>query len=126
MTAWSCVPSSQVSSDAQRVTIVPRDSVYHPGETVEIEIANLTSEHLRYNFCRQQLEIRKEGIWILVDSYPPDLVCTSDLLEMRPHARLVVRVKLKNGLDEGVYRLIFLSPVDGVRLSATFRITRQI
>lgn len=126
MTVLSCVPNRGVPSEADRVMIVPKDSVYHSGDTVEILVINSTAQSLRYNFCWQQLEIRKEDTWVVVDSFPPGLVCASDLLEMRPHARLSVRVKLKNELDDGVYRLNFLEPVDGVHFSQPFRVTRQI
>ena len=80
------------------------DTLFGPGDTIRVNLNNNSEYELGYNLCLADLERRVAGRWLVVQRFPPGLVCTDQLNILRPGESAFGLQIVYPFLDSGIYR----------------------
>ena len=80
------------------------DTLFGSGDTIRVNLSNNTEFELGYNLCIKDLERRVGGSWLVVQRFPPGLVCTEQLNILQPGESAFGLQIVYPFLDSGIYR----------------------
>jgi hypothetical protein len=108
LTAAAC-SSSTDSHLAHRVRLTIDKTTYHTGETVHVDVENVSDEQLGFpgGFCPVAIQEFRDGAWT---GPPNNGACAYSLQLIGPHAHAVAERVIPDGL-QGRCRVVLPSPV---------------
>lgn len=102
------------SETPHSIDFIVEDTLFEPGDFIEIGFANRSPQGIRYNFChRAQLQRRTGRRWVEVKTWPEDVVCLAILRNLAPGESTTVELPIWDFVEAGVYRI--RAPVDWPR-----------
>jgi hypothetical protein len=95
--------SQATAPTAAGVDLLPEHTVYAPGDTVQAQLLNRSSDPIGYGACSLSLEQQTASGWIRVSPHPG--TCIGILYVLEPGGRRAQLQVLDAALPPGTYRL---------------------
>jgi hypothetical protein len=106
----ACSTTTDVS-EPPVVAIVTDRSSYAPGDSVVVQVTNLTLAAVRYNLCPGDLQRWSGSRWDTAVSWTEG-VCRDNLNSLAAGSTVTIKRPLATTRESGVYRYLFYSVLD--------------